>query len=124
MTYVPWINSFARTRVTSNSSYKKSTSSRLKAEVRRRFCSQSTQVPSPRGGIESEKSPRVTPLLQQLEEISQRMNYIRDRLNTLGEDLLSRDEAADLRQEQRELMLVTGEPNQPPQSDDESTPAL
>jgi RNA polymerase primary sigma factor len=44
-----------------------------------------------------------------LEEISRRMNFIRDRLQSLGNDAMSRDEAADLRQEQRELMLVTQE---------------
>ena len=87
---------------------RKSTSSRLKVEVRKRFirnrhkCLQLVEELSLR-------SRRVTPLLKQLEEISQRMNYIRDRLNSLGDDPMSRDEAADLRQEQRELMLVTQE---------------
>ena len=37
------------------------------------------------------------------------MNFIRTRLAELGHDAVSRDEAADLRQEQRELMLVTQE---------------
>ena len=37
------------------------------------------------------------------------MNFIRARLAELGNDAVSRDEAADLRQEQRELMLVTQE---------------
>ena len=87
---------------------RKSTSPRLKAEVRRRFlrnrrkCLQLVEELSLR-------SRRVTPLLKQLEEISQRMNYIRDRLAVLGEDAVSRDEAADLRQEQRELIMVTQE---------------
>ena len=87
---------------------RKSTSPRLKAEVRRRFirnrqkCLQLVEELSLR-------SRRVTPLLKQLEEISQRMNFIRARLAELGTDAASRDEAADLRQELRELMLVTQE---------------
>jgi RNA polymerase primary sigma factor len=87
---------------------RKSTSPRLKAEIRRRF------IRSRRKALLlveelSLRSRRVTPLLGQLEKISQRMNFIRDRLQTLAGDAMSRDEAADLRQEQRELMLVTQE---------------
>ena len=37
------------------------------------------------------------------------MNYIRSRLAELGNDAVSRDEAADLKQELRELMLLTQE---------------
>ena len=87
---------------------RRSTSPRLKAEIRRRFirrrrkCLQLVEELSLR-------SRRVTPLLGQLEEISRRMNFIRSRLVELGNDALSRDEAADLRQELRELMLVTQE---------------
>ena len=87
---------------------RKSTSPRLKAEVRRRFirnrrkCLQLVEELSLR-------SRRVTPLLKQLEEISKRMNFIRQRLAELGADAASRDEAADLRQELRELMMVTQE---------------
>jgi len=87
---------------------RKSTSPRLKTEVRRRFilnrrkCLQLVEELSLR-------SRRVTPLLGQLEGISQRMIFIRDRLAQLGDDAISRDEAADLRQEQRELMMVTQE---------------
>ncbi len=87
---------------------RKSTSPRLKAEVRRRFirnrrkCLQLVEELSLR-------SRRVTPLLKQLEEISRRMCFIRQRLNELGHDAVSRDEAGDLRQELRELMLVTQE---------------
>jgi RNA polymerase primary sigma factor len=87
---------------------RKSTSPRLKAEVRRRF------IRNRRKCLElveelSLRSRRVTPLLKHLEEISRRMNFIRARLAELGHDAVSRDEAADLRQEQRELMLVTQE---------------
>ncbi len=87
---------------------RKSTSPRLKAEVRRRF------IRSRRKCLQlveelSLRSRRVTPLLGQLEEISRRMNFIRSRLSELGTDAVSRDEAADLRQELRELMLVTQE---------------
>lgn len=87
---------------------RKSTSPRLKAEVRRRF------IRNRRKSLElveelSLRSRRVTPLLKHLEEISKRMNFIRARLSELGNDAVSRDEAADLRQEQRELMLVTQE---------------
>lgn len=87
---------------------RRSTSPRLKTEVRRRFirnrrkCLQLVEELSLR-------SRRVTPLLKQLEEISRRMNFIRRRLAELGTDAVSRDEAADLRQELRELMLVTQE---------------
>ncbi len=87
---------------------RKSVSPRLKAEVRRRF------IRSRRKCLQlveelSLRSRRVTPMLGQLEEISQRMNFIGSRLAELGTDAVSRDEAADLRQELRELMLVTQE---------------
>ena len=87
---------------------RKSTSPRLKAEVRRRFianrkkCLQLVEELSLR-------SRRVTPLLTQMEKISGRMNFIRTRLAELGLDAVSRDEAADLKQELRELMMVTQE---------------
>jgi RNA polymerase primary sigma factor len=87
---------------------RKSTSPRLRTEVRSRFirnrrkCLQLVEELSLR-------SRRVTPLLKQLEEISRRMTFIRERLAELGTDAVSRDEAADLRQELRELMLVTQE---------------
>ncbi|EMI20761.1 transcription initiation factor sigma 70 [Rhodopirellula maiorica SM1] len=87
---------------------RKSVSPRLKAEIRRRFirnrrkCLQLVEELSLR-------SRRVVPLLGQLEKISRRMTFIRDRLSALGDDAMSRDEAADLKQELRELMLVTQE---------------
>ncbi|TWU20594.1 RNA polymerase sigma factor SigA [Novipirellula galeiformis] len=87
---------------------RKSVSPRLKAEIRRRFirnrrkCLQLVEELSLR-------SRRVVPLLGQLEKISARMTFIRDRLSNLGEDAMSRDEAADLKQELRELMFVTQE---------------
>lgn len=87
---------------------RRSTSPRLRAEVRKRFLRRR------RKGLQlveelSLRSRRVTPLLKQLEKISQRMNFIRQRLSDLGADAASRDEASDLRQELRELMLVTQE---------------
>ena len=87
---------------------RKSTSPRLKAEVRRRF------IRNRRKCLElveelSLRSRRVIPLLAQLEKISGRMNFIRARLAELGDDAVSRDEAADLSQELRELMIVTQE---------------
>ncbi len=87
---------------------RRSTAPRLKAEIRRRFirnrrkCLQLVEELSLR-------SRRVVPLLGQLEKISQRMTFIRTRLAELGEDAVSRDEAADLKQELRELMIVTQE---------------
>ncbi len=87
---------------------RKSTSPRLKAEVRRRFISNRRKCLELVEEL-SLRSRRVTPLLKHLEEISKRMNFIRARLAELGNDAVSRDEAADLRQEQRELMLVTQE---------------
>lgn len=87
---------------------RRSASPRLKAEIRKRFlrrrrkCLEMVEEMSLR-------SRRVTPLLHQLEKISGRMNFIRERLESLGTDAQSRDEAADLRQELRELMLVTQE---------------
>ena len=87
---------------------RKSTSPRLKAEVRRRFISNRRKCLELVEEL-SLRSRRVTPLLTHLEEISKRMNFIRARLAELGHDAVSRDEAADLRQEQRELMLVTQE---------------
>ncbi len=87
---------------------RRSTSPRLKAEVRRRFIRRRRKALQMVEEL-SLRSRRVTPLLKQLEEISGRMSFIRARLNELGHDALSRDEAADLRQELRELMLVTQE---------------
>ncbi|MAI70024.1 MAG: RNA polymerase subunit sigma-70 [Rhodopirellula sp.] len=87
---------------------RKSTSPRLKAEVRRRFISNRRKCLELVEEL-SLRSRRVTPLLKHLEDISKRMNFIRARLAELGHDAVSRDEAADLRQEQRELMLVTQE---------------
>ncbi|MFK8115292.1 MAG: sigma-70 family RNA polymerase sigma factor [Rubripirellula sp.] len=87
---------------------RKSTSPRLKAEVRRRFIRNRVKCLELVEEL-SLRSRRVTPLLKQLEEISSRMNFIRARLAELGTDAISRDEAADLRQELRELMLVTQE---------------
>lgn len=87
---------------------RRSTSPRLKAELRKRF------IRSRKKAVElveelSLRSRRVTPLLHQLEEISGRMNYIRSRLAELGDDAMSCDEAADLKQELRELIIVTQE---------------
>ncbi|QDV12120.1 RNA polymerase sigma factor SigA [Rosistilla oblonga] len=55
------------------------------------------------------RSRRVTPLMKQLENFSSRMDYIKQRMTQLGNDALSRDEDADLRQELRELIRVTQE---------------
>lgn len=87
---------------------RKSVSPRLKAEVRNRFLRRRRKCLELVEEL-SLRSRRVTPLLHQLEKISGRMNFIRERLETLGRDAISRDEAADLRQELRELMLVTQE---------------
>jgi RNA polymerase primary sigma factor len=87
---------------------RRSAAVRLKQEVRRRFLRRRRKALQLVEEL-SLRSRRVTPLLKQLEEISKRMNYIRSRLCELGADALSRDEAADLRQELRELMLVTQE---------------
>ncbi len=87
---------------------RRSTSPRLKAELRRRFIRRRRKALQLVEEL-SLRSRRVTPLLKQLEEISGRMNYIRNRLSELGHDAMSRDEAADLRQELRELILVTQE---------------
>ncbi len=87
---------------------RKSTSPRLKAEIRRRFISNRKKCLELVEEL-SLRSRRVTPLLGQMEKISQRMNFIRQRLIDLGTDAMSRDEAADLKQELRELMMVTQE---------------
>lgn len=87
---------------------RRSVSPRLKAEIRKRFLRRRRKCLEMVEEL-SLRSRRVTPLLHQLEKISGRMNYIRERLASLGTDALSRDEAADLRQELRELMLVTQE---------------
>jgi len=87
---------------------RKSTSERLRAEVRRRFIRRRRKALQLVEEL-SLRSRRVTPLLGQLEKISRRMNFIRERLSQLGADPTSRDEASDLRQELRELMLVTQE---------------
>ncbi|MEZ6089295.1 MAG: sigma-70 family RNA polymerase sigma factor [Pirellulaceae bacterium] len=55
------------------------------------------------------RSRRVIPLMKQLENFSSRMDYIKERMTQLGNDPLSRDEDADLRQELRELIRVTQE---------------
>ncbi len=87
---------------------RRSTNERLREEVRRRFLRRRRKALQLVEEL-SLRSRRVTPMLGQLEKISQRMNYIRERLCQLGADPLSRDEASDLRQELRELMLVTQE---------------
>jgi RNA polymerase primary sigma factor len=87
---------------------RRSVSPRLKAEIRGRFLRRRRKCLEMVEEL-SLRSRRVTPLLHQLEKISGRMNFIRERLNSLGTDAISRDEAADLRQELRELMLVTQE---------------
>ena len=87
---------------------RKSTNDRLKAEVRRRFIARRKRALELVEEL-SLRSRRVTPMLMRLEEFSQRMNYIRKRLSELGNDSVSRDEAADLKQELRELMMLTQE---------------
>lgn len=87
---------------------RRSASPRLKAEIRNRFLRRRRKCLELVEEL-SLRSRRVTPLLHQLEKISGRMNFIRERLAVLGTDAMSRDEAADLRQELRELMLVTQE---------------
>jgi RNA polymerase primary sigma factor len=87
---------------------RRSTSPRLRAEVRRRFIARRRKCLELVEEL-SLRSRRVTPLLSRLEEFSKRMNYIRTRLAELGHDAVSRDEAADLRQELRELMMLTQE---------------
>ena len=87
---------------------RRSASPRLKAEVRKQFLRRRRKCLELVEEL-SLRSRRVTPLLHQLEKISGRMTFIRERLADLGNDAMSRDEAADLRQELRELMLVTQE---------------
>jgi RNA polymerase primary sigma factor len=87
---------------------RKSTPARLKAEVRRRFIARRKKAMELAEEL-SLRSRRVTPLLKRLEEFSARMNSIRTRLGSLGHDAVSRDEAADLRSELRELMMLTQE---------------
>jgi len=55
------------------------------------------------------RSRRVQPLMRQLENISKRMDLIQDRLKHLGCDAVSEDERADLKQELRELIMLTQE---------------
>jgi len=55
------------------------------------------------------RSRRVVPLMKQLEEISGRMTFIRQRMRELGNDNISQDERADLTQELRELIVLTQE---------------
>ena len=87
---------------------RKSTPPRLKAEVRRRFLARRRKCLELVEEL-SLRSRRVTPMLERLEEFSNRMCFIRRRLSELGHDAVSRDEAADLRQELRELMTLTQE---------------
>lgn len=87
---------------------RKSSSEESRTEARRNFirrrrkCLQLVEELSLR-------SRRVTPLMKQLENFSSRMDYIKQRMTQLGNDPLSRDEDADLRQELRELIRVTQE---------------
>lgn len=55
------------------------------------------------------RSRRVQPLMKQLDNISKRMDYIKSRLEQLGNDAVSEDERADLKQELRELIMLTQE---------------
>ncbi len=55
------------------------------------------------------RSRRVQPLMRQLSNISKRMDFIKSRLEQLGNDAVSQDERADLKQELRELIMLTRE---------------
>ncbi len=87
---------------------RKSTSPRLKASIRKQFLLRRRKALELVEEL-SLRSRRVNPLLVQLEQISQRMCFIRERLANLGGDPHSRDEAADLKVELRELIRVTQE---------------
>ena len=87
---------------------RKSTSPRLKSSIRKQFLLRRRKALELVEEL-SLRSRRVNPLLVQLEQISSRMCFIRERLSQLGGDPHSRDEAADLRIELRELIRVTQE---------------
>jgi len=53
------------------------------------------------------RTRRVQPLMRQLEEFSRRMNEIRARLRTIGDDPLATHERSRLRHELHDLMLIT-----------------
>ena len=53
------------------------------------------------------RSRRIQPLMKQLEEFTDRMDEIRDRLAKIKHDGARRDERADLKRELRDLMLMT-----------------
>jgi len=85
---------------------RKSTSREARLEARKRFirrrqkCLQLVEELSLR-------TRRVQPVMQQLVEFADRMDFIRQRLHNLQNDSAAKDERANLRKELRDLMLLT-----------------
>jgi len=52
------------------------------------------------------RTRRVQPMVRQLREMSRRMDFLRNRLATLKDDSMAKDERANLRKELRDLMLI------------------
>ena len=55
------------------------------------------------------RTRRVQPMMKQLEEFSERMHEIRQRLSAIRRDALAKDERANLRRELRDLMMLAQE---------------
>jgi RNA polymerase primary sigma factor len=87
---------------------RRSTSRIERLEVRSRFCRRRRKALQLVEEL-SLRTRRVQPLVKQLREFSQRMDFIRRRMKDLARDPNARDEWANFRKELRSLMMLTWE---------------
>ncbi len=87
---------------------RRSTSRTERLEARNRFCRRRRKALQLVEEL-SLRTRRVQPLVKQLREFSQRMDFVRHRLKELARDPHARDEWANFRKELRSLMMLTWE---------------
>ncbi|HEY2827274.1 MAG TPA: RNA polymerase sigma factor region1.1 domain-containing protein, partial [Pirellulales bacterium] len=87
---------------------RRSTSRTERLEARKRFCRRRRKALQLVEEL-SLRTRRVQPLVKQLREFSQRMDFVRRRMNELAHDPDARDEWANFRKELRSLMMLTWE---------------
>jgi len=87
---------------------RRSTSRTERLEVRSRFCRRRRKALQLVEEL-SLRTRRVQPLVKQLREFSQRMDFVRRRMKDLARDPNARDEWANFRKELRSLMMLTWE---------------
>ena len=87
---------------------RRSTSRLERQEARKRFCRRRRKALQLVEEL-SLRTRRVQPLVKQLREFSQRMDFVRRRMSELARDPHARDEWANFRRELRNLMMLTWE---------------